>query len=594
MKKLRGSFLLVICLFMTQILFSQENCSNGIDDDSDGLIDLNDTSECACAGINGGGGPIPSMIPNPSFESTNCCPSTYSQVNCATDWIQASDPTSDYMNNCGFVFGAASAAGLLPFPDGDGILGTIFSPGWQEYVGACLSTPMIAGTSYTIQFDIASTPIDGNGEECNNGIIDFGPIDITLFGAPSCAELPFPGVGCPIGYSGWDVLSTVNYTPQDNWSVVTLTFTPTVNINSIIIGSPCTLPADYQAPASGCYPYFYYDNLVLNNSNYFSGISITPSGGLCSNDAMLTASVDTTGGSWQWYDEGVALVGETDSILDVSSNGSGTGNYTAVYTIGSECVGGAYTFTSPNSPIPDFTFNQNCVGTVNAFFNTSTIGSGTITDFLWNFGDNGTSTLEDPTHLYANAGSYPVTLIVTSDQGCADSITKTIEVFPIPIANFSSSLSCEGFATVFTDQTSIPTPYTIDSYLWTFNLVDTSSAQNPSYLFPEAGTYPVSLIVVSNVGCIDTVSTNVIVCNDLIVPNVFSPNGDSENEFFLIDGLTGIDNKLVIYNRWGQIVYENNNYQNNWDGSGVADGTYYYLFYSNQDISFSGYVTVLR
>lgn len=56
----------------------------------------------------------------------NCCPTSFSQVNCATSWIQASSATSDYLNTCGYVFPACIAAGLVPFPNGNGILGCIF------------------------------------------------------------------------------------------------------------------------------------------------------------------------------------------------------------------------------------------------------------------------------------------------------------------------------------------------------------------------------------------------------------------------------------------------------------------------------------
>ena len=188
---MRKIYLLFIVLLSFSGLHAQvEICNNGIDDDGDGLIDLNDVTDCVC-----GNSSVTSLIPNPSFESMNCCPSSYSQVNCATSWVQASSATSDYMNTCGFVMGAATAAGLVPFPNGNGVLGCIFSPGWQEYVGACLTSPMLAGTPYTVQMNIASTPIDGQGAVCNNGVIEFGPIDIVIYGTTNCANLPFTGTG---------------------------------------------------------------------------------------------------------------------------------------------------------------------------------------------------------------------------------------------------------------------------------------------------------------------------------------------------------------------------------------------------------------
>ncbi|HMP30646.1 MAG TPA: hypothetical protein PKD85_13660, partial [Saprospiraceae bacterium] len=75
----------------------KEICDNAIDDDNDGLIDLNDP-DCTCDIIK----PI-SFIPNPSFEEMECCPNTRSQLNCATTWIQASEPTTDYVHTCGWM-----------------------------------------------------------------------------------------------------------------------------------------------------------------------------------------------------------------------------------------------------------------------------------------------------------------------------------------------------------------------------------------------------------------------------------------------------------------------------------------------------------
>src|SRR5690554_4135249 len=92
--------LLLFFILFGNVLIGQEICDNGIDDDGNGLIDLNDTA-CDCEGF---GVPqnIPSLIPNPSFEDRNCCPSSFSQLSCADTWIQATTATSDYFN-CGYT-----------------------------------------------------------------------------------------------------------------------------------------------------------------------------------------------------------------------------------------------------------------------------------------------------------------------------------------------------------------------------------------------------------------------------------------------------------------------------------------------------------
>src|SRR5687767_5292395 len=128
---LRAIFILV---FTSGSLYAQEICDNGVDDDNDGLVDLKDVAECRCTGI-GTTQQAASLIPNASFEQMDCCPSTFSMMDCATSWIQATEATSDYFNNCDYVAPAITNAGLVPFPDGNGAVGTLFLHDWQEYVG---------------------------------------------------------------------------------------------------------------------------------------------------------------------------------------------------------------------------------------------------------------------------------------------------------------------------------------------------------------------------------------------------------------------------------------------------------------------------
>ncbi|HTH83558.1 MAG TPA: gliding motility-associated C-terminal domain-containing protein [Mucilaginibacter sp.] len=85
----------------------------------------------------------------------------------------------------------------------------------------------------------------------------------------------------------------------------------------------------------------------------------------------------------------------------------------------------------------------------------------------------------------------------------------------------------------------------------------------------------------------------------LVVPNVFTPNGDGKNDTFTIPGLdTYSDNEIVIINRWGNTVYQKTNYKNDWDGSGLVEGTYFYLLRAKNKAGvwdvYKGYLTLLR
>jgi len=341
--------LLILLVSIYTCTYSQEICNDGIDNNGNGLVDMNDP-ECYCAGFSLNTN-IPSLIPNHSFELMNCCPSGFSQMNCANGWIQATTATSDFFHTCNYVPGAAINAGLVPFPDGNGILGSIFYETWKEYVGSCLTAPLIAGNTYVLTFYIASTPATGQLNTCNNGNIYYSPVDITIYGNTDCAQMPIATTNCPsVANPTWIILSTATYTPTSQWEEITFTFTPTVNINAVIFGPPCTLPADYSAVV-GCYPYFYYDRLILNEISFFSGLNIVQSGNYCSNNLVLTAQIDTNGGTWQWYLDGVALIGETNATLNISANGYGSGLYTASYSLLNMCESADYYVDIPIIPI---------------------------------------------------------------------------------------------------------------------------------------------------------------------------------------------------------------------------------------------------
>lgn len=85
----------------------------------------------------------------------------------------------------------------------------------------------------------------------------------------------------------------------------------------------------------------------------------------------------------------------------------------------------------------------------------------------------------------------------------------------------------------------------------------------------------------------------------LVITNVFTPNGDGVNDTFVIPGLeTYSDNELTIINRWGNVVYQKTNYKNDWDGSGLVEGTYFYVLRAKNKAgvwdTYKGYLTLLR
>jgi len=302
-----------------------EICDNAVDDDMDGLVDLNDP-DCACAVQE----PV-SFIPNPSFEDLNCCPNGRSQLDCADSWIQASDPTTDLIHDCGWG-GWEEYLPPRPFPDGEGIMGfrdgrIAFmgeerdSPNWKEYAGACLLSPLVAGSEYRFEFDL------GFSDRLRSP-----SINVSFFGTSNCDNLPF-GVGevrlgCPTNGPGWVKLGDTFVTggSGDQWVKAAIDVIPASDIVAIAIGPDCP-----QRPAN-INLYYFFDNLLLADFEAF-GFNITGVNHPCASNYSLEIS-PRSGIEYQWYKGGVALVGETRNRL---RRMYGEGDYEVVITADGTC-----------------------------------------------------------------------------------------------------------------------------------------------------------------------------------------------------------------------------------------------------------------
>lgn len=299
--------------------FSQEICDNGIDDDGNGFIDLQDTA-CHCKLFNFDS--ITSFIPNHSFEDTICCPFTLSQMHCAVSWQQASASTSDYFNLCGKTrIGPLFNFPPMPIADGNGYCGFYANSynfgSFKEYIGTCLTDTMFAGTTYRVRAQIAY----GTGSDTNS---------FELFGTDSCSNLPFPTTmtqQCPInGSSKWISLGSVTIIlDTSNWNAIEITFTPTKDITTIVIGPACV--------STFARHYYYLDDIILNELSSFkpkkNEIAVN-----CQKSITLEANAVFSPNSYQWYKDSIALVGETSSTYFFTPNNPATYQVRLMYDSG--------------------------------------------------------------------------------------------------------------------------------------------------------------------------------------------------------------------------------------------------------------------
>lgn len=171
---------------------------------------------------------------------------------------------------------------------------------------------------------------------------------------------------------------------------------------------------------------------------------------------------------------------------------------------------------NPN-PVANFSVSNGCVNSSIQFTDQSTVSVGNIVSYAWNFGDSTASINPNPAHTYTANGNYTITLTVTTAGGCVQSTTRTINVFPLPVPDFSSPVVCQGTATSFTNNTTISTG-AVTSYQWVFNNSATSSQNSPSYTFPSAGVFPVQLTATSNYNCSASIIRSVTI-NALPIAN---------------------------------------------------------------------------
>jgi len=216
----------------------------------------------------------------------------------------------------------------------------------------------------------------------------------------------------------------------------------------------------------------------------------------------------------------------------------------------------------------------------------STSGGNT---FLWSTGETASSIIVSP----VVTTNYTVNI---SDGVCSDVLIQTVE--PVVAEDYSIE---DTFYVAPNQPQYIVGPTGFVSYVWspTDQLIDSTGG---GVVF--RGTFSQTIQVQSThaTGCTLTNDIRVIVV-DPTIPNGFSPNNDGINDFFEIPNLTEYEGKLTVFNRWGEIVFESKNYQNDWGGTCETDlcmgnrilpeGTYFYLL-DVQGITFKGYVTIKK
>ena len=229
-------------------------------------------------------------------------------------------------------------------------------------------------------------------------------------------------------------------------------------------------------------------------------------------------------------------------------------------------------------------------------------------EVFWEFGDGGTLTAISPTYTYKETGLYDVRMQINSPIGCmTDTVfSNYIRITEPPIAAFDydpkelSNLAPEISFFDFSQNAG--------RWDWFINDQLLSLQREFEYVFQDTGLQKVSLVVTHPLFCKDTLTKFIDVVPEVtfFMPNAFSPNEDSENEFFHGKGiLPGIKRyKMEVWDRWGQLIFESESPDDGWNGrfdnngKRVPSGVYVYTVNftgpRGQPHEYKGYATVIR
>ncbi len=194
------------------------------------------------------------------------------------------------------------------------------------------------------------------------------------------------------------------------------------------------------------------------------------------------------------------------------------------------------------------------------------------TDLTWNFGDNSTAGIgNDVGHIYTKIGVFDVSLVATVVGYCSTEIflEDVIHILPQPIALFTYNLTSsieDKFSVQFTNNS-----LNYASLNWQFTSLDSSNLFEPNFDFNKIEN-PLITLTATNGYCSDIQNQTIVIPENLIyyVPNTFTPDGNKFNNVFkpiMTEGVSEEGYQLRIYDRWGELLFESNDFNVGWDGT---------------------------
>lgn len=454
---------------------------------------------------------------------------------------------------------SASTSSVCP-----GATATLTASGAQTYTwsttqtGASVAVTPTATATYTV--------VGTDNHSCSN----VATTTVTVF-TPAVISAP-PASVCPGGTATLTASGAQSYTWSTAQVSPSITVTPFGAANYTVVGTDVHGCQTSTVTAVSISP---MPTVTVNSPSACPGATVTLTAAGASSYTWSTAQVATS----------INVTASATSYTVIGANSNGCLD-TAVATITLQAMPTAQSING-NTVI--------CAGQADALSATP----GGAYSYSWsgpagNAGSGSTATVNQ-------AGVYTL----TTSNACGNVYSYFTVTVSTPTAAFAPNTFTGHAPTTFTFTNS--SNGTQLSNYWNFADGNTSQQSNPVETYTAAGTYDVSLLVTDVYGCTDTAMITVYVTDTtppIIIPNIFTPNGDSINDIFMVSGKGISYFNCKIYDRWGITLYEWNNVGGGWDGKNasngdpVSDGTYYYLvtyIYGNNKLGVKpGFLQLVR
>ena len=337
----------------------------------------------------------------------------------------------------------------------------------------------------------------------------------------------------------------------------------------------------------------------------------------CSDPSSVEVNIDISGtgiDSTHW-DMGDGITFEDST--SITYNYTSTGIYDIVITAWDYCGGDTsiletFNFITDSSLAVASAPEDTTLCTLPPF-SIGFTSSGTTAAQFWDFGDGNTSTDVNPTNTFLDSGTYVVTYIAIDSSTCNIADTAYFNVNLIQAEQFSTEINFTPPPPCGGDSMLVELAFSgtaADSLIWDMGNGDMFYADSVAYYYTEAGIYNLSLTAFDfTCNLMEVISSEVPffgnISTDVIIPNVFTPNGDGQNDLLTFVNVNGSETfRLTIWNRWGKKVFVTDDPFNHWDGISMKDktineGVYYFeiLFTdvcSDEEQIKTGFVHLMR